>query len=239
MKPSGTLPRAIARLLLASLVGLLFAGMTLWASGALYYSATLASTAKQIVTLSFALLGVAGIVGLFARRLRRLVGAFLIAFVIVLAWWLRITPRNDRDWQPEVAVLPYADINGDLVTVHNIRNFDYRSETDFTPRYYDKTFALRKLDTADLIASYWMGDAIAHMMVSFGFAGQDYLTISIETRKERSESYSTLAGFFKQYELYYVVADPGQRLRAVAGLRARASRYPPAVRRAATALPYQ
>jgi hypothetical protein len=89
--------------------------------------------------------------------LRRLVGAFLIAFAIVLVWWLRIEPRNDRDWQPEVAVLPYAEINGDLVTIHNIRNFDYRSETDFTPRYYDKTFDLRRLDTVDLIASYWMG----------------------------------------------------------------------------------
>jgi hypothetical protein len=91
--------------------------------------------------------------------------------------------------------------------MHNIRNFAYRTETDFTPRYYDKTFDLQELDTADLIATYWMGDAIAHMMVSFGFNGRDYLAISIETRKERSESYSTLAGFFREYELFYVVAD--------------------------------
>ncbi len=205
--------RTITRLLLASLVGLFLAGMTLWGSGAIYYSAPLGSAAKEILLLSFALLGVAGIAGLFVRRLRRLVAAFLIAFAIVLIWWLRIQPRNDRDWQPEVAVLPYADINGDLITIHNIRNFDYRTETDFTPRYYDKTFDLRKLDTVDMVASYWMGDAIAHMMVSFGFAGQDYLTISIETRKERSESYSTLAGFFKQYELYYVVADERDLIR--------------------------
>jgi hypothetical protein len=117
----------------------------------------LGSAAREILSVSFALLGAAGIAGLFAWRLRRLVGAFLIAFAIVLVWWLRIEPRNDRDWQPEVAVLPYAEINGDLVTIHNIRNFDYRSETDFTPRYYDKTFDLRRLDTVDLIASYWMG----------------------------------------------------------------------------------
>jgi len=207
------LRRTIARLLLAFPVGLVVAGMTLWGCGAIYYCAALGSTAKDIVLSSFALFGVAAIIGLFVRRLRRLVAAFLIVFAIVLVWFLRIQPRNDRDWQPEVAVLPYADINGDMVTVHNIRNFDYRSETDFTPQYYDKTFDLRKLDTADLIATYWMGDAIAHMMVSFGFAGQDYLTISIETRKERSESYSTLAGFFKQYELYYVVADERDLIR--------------------------
>jgi hypothetical protein len=106
-----------------------------------------------------------------------------------------------------VAVLPYATINGDLVTLHNIRNFEYHSKTDFTPAYYDKTFDLRLLDSADLIASYWMGPEIAHLMLSFGFAGRDNVAFSIETRKKRSEEYSTLKGFFRQYELFYVVAD--------------------------------
>ena len=106
-------------------------------------------------------------------------------------------PSNDRDWQPDVAVLPFATFDGDLVTIHNIRNFDYRTETDYTPRYYDKTYDLRQLDSVDLIAVYWMGDAIAHIMVSFGFAGQDFVAVSIETRKERGETYDTLKGFFR------------------------------------------
>ena len=97
--------------------------------------------------------------------------------------------------------------NGDLITIHGVRNFDYRSETDFTPRWEDRTYDLRQLDSGDLIAVYWAGKAIAHIMVSFGFAGRDYVAVSIETRKARGQSYSTLAGFFKQYELVYVVAD--------------------------------
>jgi hypothetical protein len=105
-----------------------------------------------------------------------------------------------------VAVLPYATISGDLVTVHNIRNFDYRTETDFTPAYYDRTFDLRRLDRVDLLAVYWMGPAIAHVFMSFGF-GDQHLPISIEVRKTRSKEYSTIPGFFRQYELYYVVAD--------------------------------
>jgi Domain of unknown function (DUF4105) len=105
-----------------------------------------------------------------------------------------------------VAVLPYATIEGDLVTIHNIRNFDYRTENDFTPAYYDRTFDLRRLDRVDLVAVYWMGPAIAHLLLSFGF-GEDHLGISIEVRKEKTESYSSVAGFFRQYELYYVVAD--------------------------------
>jgi len=118
-----------------------------------------------------------------------------------------LRPSNARHWQPDVAVLSYAEINGDLITVHNIRNIDYRTETDYTPAYYDKTFDLSKLESVDLAAVYWMGPKIAHTMLSFGFGNNDYLAISIETRKEVGEAYSTFKGFFRQYELYYVVAD--------------------------------
>jgi hypothetical protein len=88
-----------------------------------------------------------------------------------------------------------------------VRNFAYRTETDFTPRWETRTYDVSKLDSVDLIAVYWAGKAIAHTMLSFGFDGKDHLAVSIETRKEKGESYSTLAGFFRQYELYYVVAD--------------------------------
>src|SRR5690606_29568983 len=125
-------------------------------------------------------------------------------FAAVIVWWNGIAPSNDRQWRAEEAVLPSAAIDGDLVTVRNIRNFDYRSETDFTPAYYDKTFDMRKLASVDVVSVYWMGPAIAHIFLSFGFEGGDHLAISIEARKEQGEGYSTIKGFFKQYELYYV-----------------------------------
>jgi uncharacterized protein DUF4105 len=129
-----------------------------------------------------------------------------VALAAIAVWWGGLRPSNERDWQPEVARLAYATVDGDMVTVHNIRNFDYRTETDFTPAYYDRTYDLKKLDSADLVAVYWMGPAIAHLLLSFGF-GDDHLAISIEARKEKGEGYSSAKGFFRQYELYYVVAD--------------------------------
>ena len=84
------------------------------------------------------------LVGMYRYRLAR--RGFLAAFAVVLVWWLLMPPSNSRNWQPDVAVLPWADIQGDRVTIHNIRNCDYRSETDYTVHYYDKTFDLRKLD---------------------------------------------------------------------------------------------
>jgi hypothetical protein len=132
--------------------------------------------------------------------------AALASFAVLMILFLRIPASNDRDWQPEVSVTPHATLNGDLVTIRGVRNFDYRSESDFTPRWEDRTYDLRKLDSVDIIAVYWTGKAVAHIMVSFGFQDQDYLAVFIETRKEKSESYSPLAVFFRQYQLYNAVA---------------------------------
>ena len=121
--------------------------------------------------------------------------AALAIFTVLVILFLRIPASNDRDWQPEVSVTPHATVHGDLVTIRGVRNFDYRSESDFTPRWEDRTYDLRKLDSVDIIAVYWTGKAVAHIMVSFGFQDQDYVAVSIETRKEKGESYSTLAGF--------------------------------------------
>ncbi len=97
--------------------------------------------------------------------------------------------------------LGYATTEGDVVTVHNIRNFSYRSENDFTPAYYDKRFDLRKLEGVDLVATYWMGPAVAHIFLSFAFEGGEQLAVLTETHKEKGEGYSTVKGFFRQYEL--------------------------------------
>jgi hypothetical protein len=187
--------------------GLVIAIATGWGALVLFYLGPGSSGLRETLASVFAALGLVALGALVARRGRRaVIATFAVAFALVLVAWGNATPSNSRDWQPEVAVLPYADIKGDLVTVHNIRNFDYRTETDFTPAYYDKTFDLRRLDRVDLIAVYWIGPAIAHLFVSFGF-GDDHLAISIEARKDRVREYATLPGFFRQYELVYVVAD--------------------------------
>jgi hypothetical protein len=157
---------------------------------------------------AFALASPACLAGLFLGPWRwPALAAYAVLFAIVLWRWQAIEPFNERDWLPESARLAYATIDGERVTLHNVRNFAYRSETDFTPAYYDKTFDLRNLDSVDVVASYWMGPAIAHVFLTFGFGGKDYVAISIEARKERDEGYSSVRGFFRQYELHYVVAD--------------------------------
>ena len=191
-------------------LALLIAGMTAWATLAIYYSELAGESLRAGLAGAFALSTLCAFLFLPDRR-RTLLG-FGAAFAVVLLWWVSIEPSNARDWQAEVAVLPYATRDSDLITLHNVRNFDYRTEQDFEVRYEDRTFDLRELDTVELIAVYWAGDAIAHIMVSFGFAG-DHIAMSVETRKEKDEAYSSSAGFFKQYELIYVVGDERDLIR--------------------------
>jgi hypothetical protein len=198
---------AVLRVLGLVVAGLLIAALTIWGAPALLYLAPGPPMLRTAFAWGFAALGLLTISALAMRRIRKAAGiAFAIALALLALVWNRAEPSNEREWQPDVAVLPYATIDGDLVTIHNIRNFDYRTETDFTPAYYDRTFDLRRLDRVDLIAVYWMGPAIAHLLLSFGF-GSEHVAISIEARKELAEQYSSVAGFFRQYELIYVVAD--------------------------------
>jgi hypothetical protein len=189
-------------------LGVLIAGAGGWSVLALTYAGPHDPGLRIALAAAAGIATLAALLALAAPRWRwRALIAFLVLFAGLVTWFSRLTPTSEAEWQPDVARLAYATFDGEAVTVHNIRNFDYRSETDYTPAWYDKRFDLRKLEGVDLMAVYWMGPAIAHTFVSFTFAGGEHLAVSIETRKKQGQGYSTLQGFFRQYELIYIVAD--------------------------------
>lgn len=205
--------KRLVKLLNYGLLGLLLTGIAGWGVLAIYYSNLPLSSLRTGAAAAFGMGTVAAFV-LRENRLQTLLW-FFVVFAGLVGWYLLIPASNDRAWQRDVSRLASATIQGDQVTIHNIRNFEYRSETNCTAHYYDRTFDLRELDSTDILSVYWGSPAISHVMVSFGFGGRDYLAFSIETRKEVGESYSTIKGFFRQFELIYVVADE----RDVIGLR--------------------
>jgi len=204
---------------IVSVLGLLLLGLFVamaggWGALALAISGPPQEVLRLALAAALGAATLAALVGLALQRWRwPALGAYLLLFAAVLVWFFGLEPRNDRDWVAENAVLPRATIEGDTVTVHGVRNFDYRSEADFTPAYYDKRLDLSRLEGVDLVATYWMGPAVAHIFLSFAFEGGEHLAVSIETRKEKGEGYSTVKGFFRQYELYYVVADERDLIR--------------------------
>jgi hypothetical protein len=141
------------------------------------------------------------------RPLARKLGALVLLFGAFAAWYATVQASNGRDWSPEVARPPTGTIDGHRLTIENVRNFQYRSETDYTERWETRTYDLDAIEGADLSLSYWGSPSIAHTIVSWDFRDSPPLAISIETRKEKGESYSAVRGFFREYELYYVAAD--------------------------------
>jgi Domain of unknown function (DUF4105) len=193
---------------------LLALGCAAWAFGALHYDFPMLHNAA---TWAFALALLAAIV--FMRGAWRKLGTTFLGCALVLAWWLTLKPSNTRAWQPDVAQEPWAEVKGDEVTLHNVRNCDYRTETDYTPRWETRTVRLSQLTGIDLAINYWGSPWMAHPIASFQFANAPPLCFSIETRKEIGESYSAIGGFFRQFELIYVAADERDVIRVRTNFR--------------------
>jgi hypothetical protein len=192
----------LGRFALLCLFGIATTAFTAWAFGALRFDFPYF---KSISPWAFLVL-IVGIV-LLTRSLWKALALTAVACSLVLAWWSTQTPRNDRQWQPDVAQLAWAEINGDEITLHNVRNCDYRSPTDFTPHWETRKLRLSQLTGVDMFINYWGSPWMAHPIVSFQFADAPPICFSIETRKEVGEKYSAIGGLYRQYELTYIAAD--------------------------------
>jgi hypothetical protein len=194
------------------LTPLLLAGVA-WATAALWFDGPASRPLAGTLAAAFGL----GSLLLFVRTRPAWRAALLVAAAVaaVAVWWLRIPPSNDRDWLPDVARPAEVHFDGRRVTIQNVRNFTYRSETDYDEVWETRTYDLDRLTGVDMFFSFWGPTLIAHTIVSWEFEDAPPLAISIETRKEKGEEYSAVRGFFRQFELYYVVADE----RDVVGLR--------------------
>jgi Domain of unknown function (DUF4105) len=179
-----------------------------WAFGALYFDFPTAGAAAAIL---FIIVLVAAVFFLRGRLLK--LAAVFAAFAVVALWWLTLKPSNDRRWQPDVAETAWAEINGDDITFHNVRNCDYRTDTDFTTHWETRVMRLSQITGLDVAIMYWGSPWMAHPIVSFRFADALPLCFSIETRKTIGQEYSAVRGLYRQYTLIYVVADERDSIR--------------------------
>src|SRR5205809_6319208 len=185
-----------------------------WAFGALYFDFP---TARTFTAILFVLVLITAIIFVRGKLLK--LAIVFGSFALVALWWLTRKPGNDRAWQPDVAQTAWAQINGDEVTVHNVRNCDYRTETDFTPRWETRTVRLSQISGMDVAINYWGSPWISHPIVSFLFADALPLCFSIETRKTIGQDYSAVRGLYRQYTLIYIVADERDSIRVRSNYR--------------------
>ena len=175
-----------------------------WATLAIYYSNLPWSGLRLAMAIAFASFAIWA-VWLSSRR--RMSIALILLYLGVVAWWITISPSHDRQWRPEVAVMPRAFIDGDRVRLTGVRNFEYRTRDDFTARYEEREITLSHITGLDFYVSYWSEGLVGHTFLSFIFDNAPPLSISIETRPEVGEGFAPIASLFKQFELIYVVGD--------------------------------
>jgi hypothetical protein len=190
-----------------------------WCSVAIWYRCPSGEAVRGLLAAATLAFAVVVVVCLTTTRRWFALAVYAASFALFLAWWAIIRPTNDRNWTPEVARTATASIDGDRLVVRNVRNFAWRSDTDFDERWEERTYNLSHVTDVDLIMSYWAGEARAHTIVSFGFNDAPRLAFSIETRKETHEGYSSIAGFFKQYELAILAADERDVVRVRSNVR--------------------
>ncbi|MET7142881.1 DUF4105 domain-containing protein [Xanthomonas sp. PPL139] len=181
---------------------------SLWGALFLAYLPHTGAVVRYGSALLWAALGAAALWGLrHPREYRVLPLLFALGCAGMVVGWSMLQPQQNREWADDVAQLLQPQVDGQVVTLHNVRNFAWRSDHDYTPRWETRRYDLEQLASADLALSYWMGPAIAHTLVSFGFDDGRRVVFSLEIRKERGEAFSALAGFFRNFEQVMVAAD--------------------------------
>ena len=196
----------VVRVAAAVTAVLVIALLSAWSALSLWFRLPGPEWARGVAAGLFVILGAATAVALFTRRRLPALAAFALAFGALLVWWSTIKPPTDGDWAPDVARQTTGALQGDVLTLSDVREFEWRSESDFTERWSKRSYDLSKLKTLDLFLAYWAGPQMAHLIMSFGFEDGDYLSWSVEIRRERMSEYSPIADAFKSHTIVFLAA---------------------------------
>jgi len=212
-------PVSDGRIAMIRLVAFIVALPAFWGCFALWYQVPGGRPLKILAVVLWALFSILIVTALFRTRIVWLAAGFAVAFGVLLLWWHRLMPSNDRVWTDDVAEMTRGSVEGSRGVLRNVRNFDWRSTTDYTQRWETRSYDLDHLDSADMILSYWTIQAIAHVLISFGFDDGTHVVFSVEIRPEKHESFSTIGGFFKEFELSILAADERDVIRVRTNVR--------------------
>jgi hypothetical protein len=201
--PSPTWLRRLRAIGIA-IVWFILALLTLWAVAALYVD--LRIPALRIPVTLIYVVGIITTVFKF-KKSRWAAALCFVGFCSVLTWWLTLKPSNDGNWQPDSDRTAWAEMDGDRVTIHNLRNCDYRTEIDYTNCWSDRTLYLSEIRVADFFLTNWGIPFASHPIVSFQFGDHQHVAFSVEARYKAGQAYSTILGCFRQYGLIFVTAD--------------------------------
>jgi hypothetical protein len=190
-----------------------------WGALALWYQLPGGTLWRTVGSAIWVLLVIALAVLAASRRSWMPIGVYAVTYAVLLLWWASISPSNHRVWAGDVARMLTGKVQGSEVTLENVRNFTWRTDDDYDARWETRRYDLDHLASADAVLSYWGSRAIAHAMISFGFDDGSHVVFSVEIRKKRGDQYSSIGGFFRQFETILVAADERDIIRVRTNVR--------------------
>ena len=207
------------RLALSAIAAVIVGFPAIWGCFALWYQSSPTPAVKVLCVALWIIFSLAMLVAVFNGQVLLGIIGFSAVFAVMVAWWTSLQPSNDHAWADDVAQMTTGVIEGNWVTLHNVRNFDWRTVDDYTQRWETRTYDLERLTSVDMIMSYWTGPAIAHMLISFGFDDGAQVVFSVEIRRQKTQQFSEVGGFFKEFELSVIAADERDVIRLRTNVR--------------------
>lgn len=198
---------------------LAIAGIAAWGALALWFKWSVSRAWARVAAAAWTAFCLVVLVALWRGRALVAMPVFAAGCSVLALWWSRLKPSNDRTWNDEVARLLSGSVDGDRVTLVNLRDFEWRSRTDYDARWQTRTYDLPRLRSLDIILSYWAGPAVAHTLVSFGFDDGEQVVFSVEIRRQKGALFSEVGGFFRLYELSIVAATERDLIRVRTNVR--------------------
>src|SRR5271166_2842736 len=209
----------VVRFTSRALATLIFGLPATWGAFALWYQVPGGQALKTMGVAAWVVFSAITLVALWRGRTALGLAGFAAAFAVLLIWWHQLRPSNEHIWTDDVAQVTMGTVEGNRATLHNVRNFDWRSDSDYTQRWETRHYDIDRLNSVDMIMSYWTGPAIAHMLVSFGFDDGEHVVFSIEIRRQQGQEFSEVGGFFKEFELSIIAADERDVIRVRTNVR--------------------
>ena len=102
-----------------------------WCLTAIWYERGIDEPIRPFLIAALAILLCILVGGLATNRPWIALSLYCLLLAAFIGWWAALVPSNDRKWAPDVARNLTATIDGDHVEIANLRNFTWRTVTDF------------------------------------------------------------------------------------------------------------
>ncbi|HOY79030.1 MAG TPA: DUF4105 domain-containing protein [Hyphomonadaceae bacterium] len=133
-------------------------------------------------------------------------GIFILTLIVgFMIYMSSATPRLDRDWTENLAVMPKVTINGDDFALDPVMDWTYTADSIATKDSISFAAKISDVKNIWLMVEPQPGQPYAaHTLLLFEFPDDRIVGLTVEARLEKDETYDAVEGMLNKYELAYM-----------------------------------